>query len=39
MQMKTGLLDLKTSRQIDARLIEEHFGKEIDKLLSDEIGI
>jgi len=39
MQMKMGLLDLKTSRQIDARLIEEHFEREVDKLLSDEIGI
>ena len=39
MQMKTGLLDLIISKEIDARLIEKHFEREIDKLLSAEIGI
>ena len=33
MNMKTGLLDLITHKDIDYRVIEDHFKKEIDKLL------
>ena len=37
LQMRTGLLDLITSKEIDAREIEKHFDMEIDKLLLKEI--
>lgn len=38
MAMKTGLLDLITKSQPDYRRMEEHFKKEIDKLLSSLVG-
>lgn len=38
MEMKTGLLDLVTKTKPDFRLIEDHFKKEIDKLLENIIG-
>ncbi len=38
MAMKTGLLDLMTKAEPDFRVIENHFKKEIDKLLKMIIG-
>ncbi len=38
MAIKTGLLDLVTKAKPDYRVIENHFKKEIDKLLEDIIG-
>ena len=37
MNMKTGVLELKTFHKVDTREIEEHFRMEIDKLLKKEI--
>ena len=39
MAIKTGLLELKTNKDIDYRLMESHFKKEIDKLIEKEVGI
>lgn len=38
MQIKTGLLELRTNRDADYKLMESHFKKEIDKLLEKEVG-
>ena len=38
MEMKTGLLELITKTEPDYRLIENHFKKEIDKILENIIG-
>ncbi len=38
MDIRSGLLELKTSVPADNRVIEEHFRTEIDKILEEEIG-
>lgn len=38
MDIKTGLLELKVKKDLDYRIMEHHFKKEIDKILEKEIG-
>lgn len=38
MNIKTGLLDIKTKTRIDYRVAEDHFNGEINKILETEIG-
>lgn len=38
MDIKTGLLELKTKEDVDYKLMEKHFKKEIDKLIEKEVG-
>lgn len=38
-QIKTGLLELITHKGLDYKLMENHFKKQIDKLLEQEVGL
>ena len=37
LMMKTGLVDLKTAKPLDYRTIEQHFRKQVDDLIAEEI--
>lgn len=39
MDIKTGLLELRTREDVDYKLMEKHFKKEIDKLIEKEVGL
>ena len=39
MQIKTGLLELKTDKNLDYKLMEKHFKKQIDRLIEKEAGL
>lgn len=39
MNIKSGLLELKGRKEIDYREIENHFKKEIDKIIEKELGV
>lgn len=38
MEIKSGLLDLKIKKRIDYKKIEEHFKKEINRLIEKEVS-
>lgn len=39
MNIKSGLMELKTNKEIDYKLIEAHFKRQIDKLIEKEVGL
>ncbi len=39
MNIKSGLMELKTNKEIDYKLIEAHFKRQIGKLIESEVGL
>ncbi len=38
MEIKSGILELKTENRVDYRAMEAHFKSEIDRILENQIG-